>query len=244
MNPNNKTAKFYDIVSQPFVGEEITNEELKLIESLVPQGAKILDVGCGTGRHAIPLAQKGYQVTGIDSSPEMLDELRTKSPKVNVVEGSILDTSNLEPNTYNLITLFWNAFNEIALTEADAVNLLQKLKSLLASNGKILINIDNQETMDLPSQLNYQYEVVDGNHLYRITYTVKSYDPSTRLSQTEERIEQMVDGKVVEAESGVIPQRWWSKAEVAELAKKAGLSLTLRNIPNSGECYLLLNKGL
>ncbi|WP_269531998.1 class I SAM-dependent methyltransferase [Chitinimonas sp. BJYL2] len=39
-------------------------------------GPKVLDVGCGTGRGSIPLAQRGMDVTGIDSSQAMLDETR------------------------------------------------------------------------------------------------------------------------------------------------------------------------
>jgi ubiquinone/menaquinone biosynthesis C-methylase UbiE len=38
----------------------------------------ILDLGCGTGNHAVVLAQRGYQVTGVDRSPEMLARAREK----------------------------------------------------------------------------------------------------------------------------------------------------------------------
>jgi len=42
-------------------------EELEL-----PSGASILDIGCGTGRHSVELAKRGYAVTGLDLSAEML----------------------------------------------------------------------------------------------------------------------------------------------------------------------------
>ena len=44
----------------------------------------VLDLGCGTGNHAIPLAQRGYQVTGIDRSPEMLRIARQKADVAGV----------------------------------------------------------------------------------------------------------------------------------------------------------------
>lgn len=51
-----------------------TAAELRfLVETLsLPPGAAILDIGCGTGRHSLGLAELGFQVTGIDLSPDML----------------------------------------------------------------------------------------------------------------------------------------------------------------------------
>lgn len=54
-------------------------EELKL-----PPGSHILDVGCGTGRHAVELARRGYQVTGVDISSGMLAEAKKGAQKAGV----------------------------------------------------------------------------------------------------------------------------------------------------------------
>ncbi|MFH2007922.1 MAG: methyltransferase domain-containing protein [bacterium] len=40
------------------------------------EGMRVLDLGCGQGRHAIPLAERGYDVTGVDLSPTMLERAR------------------------------------------------------------------------------------------------------------------------------------------------------------------------
>ncbi len=46
-----------------------------LIEELgLPEGSRILDIGCGTGRHSIEMAKRGYTVTGVDISAGMLAE--------------------------------------------------------------------------------------------------------------------------------------------------------------------------
>lgn len=54
-------------------------EELRL-----PPGAAILDVGCGTGRHAIELARRGYRVTGLDLSAGMLAQATEAAQAQNV----------------------------------------------------------------------------------------------------------------------------------------------------------------
>lgn len=49
--------------------------EAALIHRLLPAGGTVLDLGCGTGRLAEPLARLGHPVTGVDNEPEMLGAL-------------------------------------------------------------------------------------------------------------------------------------------------------------------------
>ena len=51
------------------------------VERLVElaDGGPVLELGVGTGRLALPLARQGLEVTGVDSSPAMLEQLRTKA---------------------------------------------------------------------------------------------------------------------------------------------------------------------
>ncbi|MEU1071919.1 MULTISPECIES: class I SAM-dependent methyltransferase [unclassified Streptomyces] len=46
-----------------------------MLATVIPAGAKVMDFGCGDGRVAIPMAKLGYEVTGVDSSQNMLDRL-------------------------------------------------------------------------------------------------------------------------------------------------------------------------
>ena len=58
---------------------EHTRLEVEFLEETFrqPKGEALLDICCGHGRHAIPLAEHGYRVTGIDSSEDALAEART-----------------------------------------------------------------------------------------------------------------------------------------------------------------------
>jgi SAM-dependent methyltransferase len=51
-------------------------DDAELIHRHLPTGATVLDLGCGTGRLAEPLAALGHPVTGVDNEPRMLAELR------------------------------------------------------------------------------------------------------------------------------------------------------------------------
>ena len=77
-------ASFYDAL----YSEKDYEAECDLIEEIVHRYGDggvntILDLGCGTGGHTIPLSQRGYMVTGVDRSEPMLAQARLKSGPSN-----------------------------------------------------------------------------------------------------------------------------------------------------------------
>jgi SAM-dependent methyltransferase len=69
------------------------NQECELVDRLLRTYGdnsvqKLLDLGCGTGNHALPLAQRGYQVVGVDRSNDMLDSARKKAAS-QAMSGSV-----------------------------------------------------------------------------------------------------------------------------------------------------------
>ncbi|MCK4831249.1 MAG: class I SAM-dependent methyltransferase, partial [Anaerolineales bacterium] len=63
-----------------------TQAEVDFIERVIGRhrSRRILDVGCGTGRHALELARRGHQVVGIDLSEEMLAKGRVAAAEENL----------------------------------------------------------------------------------------------------------------------------------------------------------------
>ena len=90
-------AQQYDLLYK----DKNYDAEVALLERLFQthalKGNAVLDLGCGTGQHAIRLAKRGYEVTGVDRSTEMLRIARVKaeqsldelSPQPNFVEGDV-----------------------------------------------------------------------------------------------------------------------------------------------------------
>jgi SAM-dependent methyltransferase len=75
-------ADQYD--DEPFTKATEAEVAFLVEEFALPKGASILDVGCGTGRHSVALAQRGFAVTGIDLSEPMLEKARNRAVAAGV----------------------------------------------------------------------------------------------------------------------------------------------------------------
>jgi SAM-dependent methyltransferase len=106
---------------------------------------KILDVGCGTGRHAIELTKRGYLVTGIDLSESQLQRAKEKALKQNLqIDFQKHDARQLPfINEFDLaIMLCEGAFS---LMETDEMNyeILRGIARSLKGNAKLIFTTLN-----------------------------------------------------------------------------------------------------
>jgi SAM-dependent methyltransferase len=105
-------------------------------------GGPVLELGSGTGRVAIPLAQEGFGVTGIDTSEGMLQEARRKSFAAKVeVEWVIADMRAFDlDNAYSLIILPNNTLCHL-LHRSDLEACLASVRKHLTPTGKFVIDV-------------------------------------------------------------------------------------------------------
>jgi SAM-dependent methyltransferase len=113
-------------------------------------GGPVLDLGCGTGRLLFPLAQAGFQVTGVDNSPQMLaiannrlagqpDEIREL---ITLWERDIRTlTKNQTKKRFPLALLSYNTL--LHIREEEILDMLNHLADLLRPSGKLFIDIEN-----------------------------------------------------------------------------------------------------
>jgi len=81
--------RFFEATAGRYDKEDFTRATDTEVQQLVglldlAPGQRVLDVGCGTGRHAVPLASRGLQVTCVDLSPAMLDRARARAADAGV----------------------------------------------------------------------------------------------------------------------------------------------------------------
>lgn len=142
-------SAFYTTVARFYDAETSSRtDDLQLYSQLAEEyGEPILDVGCGTGRVLLHLAQEEYRVHGVDNNPEMLARLDTKLKAyphlrqyVTYTEGDILKFAPDEK--YALILLTYNALMHFHEQEKQ-IALLKRLRGLVADDGLLVIDLPN-----------------------------------------------------------------------------------------------------
>jgi len=127
--------------TQGTIGEcDFIEQEIGFNKSL-----KIIDIGCGTGRHSVELAKRGYKVTGIDLSESQLAQAKAKAKAQNLqIDFQKHDARKLPfENEYDLaIMLCEGAF---PLMETDEMNyeILRNATNSLKAVGKLIFTTLN-----------------------------------------------------------------------------------------------------
>ena len=101
------------------------------------ENAKILDVGAGTGRYSVQLANEGYDVTAIELVKHNLGILKSKGSTVKAMQGTALDLSRFSENTFDLTLVFGPMYH--LYTFEDKVKALEEAKRVTKIGGVILV---------------------------------------------------------------------------------------------------------
>jgi 2-polyprenyl-3-methyl-5-hydroxy-6-metoxy-1,4-benzoquinol methylase len=147
-------------------------------------GGSILDIACGTGLYALPMAERGFEVTGIDLAKPMLEYARQKAVIQNLnVEFFHADARDFRlGRQFQFMFMTGNAF-QMFLTRTDQVQLLNSIKLHLAPNGVFAFETRNPSGHNLETNLLeedwFQYQNMDGREVQ--VSGIQEYDSQTQI---------------------------------------------------------------
>ena len=108
------------------------------------QGSPILELGCGTGRVLLPLAQSGHTVYGIDNSPAMLNFLEARIPIELNSRIQLIETNMLEfeiQDSFRLVILPCNTYS--TFNSQERLKLLGRVFQHLKPGGVFAVSMPN-----------------------------------------------------------------------------------------------------
>ena len=110
--------------------------ELKRYLHLVP-GKEVLDLGIGQGMNSIPLAELGFNVTGVDYSTKCLEICKNNCSKLNLIHSNIR-TFNIEKDKYDLIQ---SRFVLHFFHKQDSYEILKNIKNNIKVGGIVYLYV-------------------------------------------------------------------------------------------------------
>ena len=212
--PPTSWQQFFDAHAEHYDENIFTKNTLAEVEfflGLFPlaKGARILDVGCGTGRHSIELAKRGYKATGLDLSNGMLDVARKKARDAGVeVEFIQRDATSFQVSQpYDAaLCVCEGAFGLIGANddpETHDLNVLKCSAAALRPGGGFLLTALNA--------YGAIRRFTDDN------ITNGAFDPATMIAEYEDEWD-LPEGK----KTLVVRERLFIAPEVTRMLREAG----------------------
>ena len=187
------------------------------------QGA-ILEPMCGSGRYLLPLLAEGFDVDGVDASPEMLAACRARCAQREFAPAlfeQFLHEMSL-PRQYALAFIPAASFGLI--TEAEAIKAsLQRIYEALLPDGKFVLEIEtvHNKPSDFGQWWGYWVERPNGSLIVTSGF-VQGYDEERHVLGSLVKYESIVAGKVVDTEVETMHTRLYEPDAFAALLIEAG----------------------
>lgn len=134
----------------PLIPAERTEREVAfLVEALtLPPGAPVLDLACGHGRHAIPLARRGYAVTGVDLAEYHLDMARRRAAEAGVhvewVRADMREIPRGMDGRFDAVISMFTAFGYFD-SDGEDQRVLEGVCRALRPGGHLVLDVGNRE---------------------------------------------------------------------------------------------------
>ena len=182
---------------------------------------KIIDVGCGTGRHSIELSKRGYTVTGIDLSESLLIKAREKAIQNNLQIDFLRHDARSLPFENQFDVAIMLCEGGFPLMETDEMNyeILKNISKSLKNNSKLIFTTLNG-LFPLFHSINEFHEegIIEGN----ATYESKNFD---LMTFRDYNITKIIDDNGVEKELEC-NERYYIPTEISWLLKSLGFIKT------------------
>ena len=144
-------ARLYDRLGASYLDLDFTKGSVQEVEFLVeemrlPAACRVLDVGCGAGRHAIELAARGFEVTGVDLSGRLLGIALEEAKKRDVLVRLVnQDARQMRfAQKFDAAVCLCEGGFGILETDAENARVLERIREALTSGAVLALSALNR----------------------------------------------------------------------------------------------------
>ncbi len=137
-----------DIYEQAHYGSGEHEEEIRdLLSWFAQPDARVLDLGCSGGLHAIEMARRGLHVVGVDSEPSAIARAKERALGLERAIFEVLDLEDSDPRRLGHFDLIISLGNVLShLSKARVGELLVELRGMLNPDGWLVFNVISAES--------------------------------------------------------------------------------------------------
>ena len=202
--------------------KEAPQEELSFYLSFAEKGMKILEPLCGSGRFLIPFLERGFDISGIDLSAEMLAKLNEKAPNAKVFQKDILEYDSTEKYDY----IFISSGSVSLFTDMDLCKkILHKMKDLFKKDGRFIFAVDTIADK-CPNNSDYKTSIsVKTKEGYELILKGKNYYDEKTHTQYSPSIYELYDGaKLLQQEKMDFQTHLYELGEIEPYLREIGFT--------------------
>ncbi|MBZ5505857.1 MAG: class I SAM-dependent methyltransferase [Acidobacteriia bacterium] len=122
--------------------EYITPCERMIFDTYIKHGAAILDIGVGGGRTSPCLARYASRYVGIDFAPEMVRLCHRKYPQWEYCEGSAVDLSSFQNESFDVVVMSYNVLDDL-IPDESRWHCLRECHRVLGNDGLLIFSSHN-----------------------------------------------------------------------------------------------------
>lgn len=219
-------ARRYDTPGRGAFAPDVLGPMIERLAELAGEAA-VVEFAIGTGRIAVPLRDRGIPVSGIELSPAMVRQLRTKADeqRIPVVVDDM--TTARVPGDFGLVVLVYNTISNL-LTQAGQVDCFRNAARHLAPGGRFVVELWVPDLRRLPP----------GNEA-----TVAHCEPGYLILDTYDTLDQQVVSHHFHFDAGTdatlfrSPHRYVWPSELDLMAQLAGFDLESRHADWAGGAF-------
>jgi cyclopropane fatty-acyl-phospholipid synthase-like methyltransferase len=140
-SPARVVAEGYDIVADRYLAWTVEGPTrlayLDRLLGMLPDGSRVLELGCGAGEPVARRLSERHRVTGVDLSPEQIARARTRVPDADFLIGDMTQLV-LEPGSFDAVVAFYSI---IHVPRTQHTDLFQRIASWLRPDGVLLVTM-------------------------------------------------------------------------------------------------------
>ena len=217
-----KFAWAYDLIIVGAISRQCDFIEEMLVQHAILSGSKILDAGCGTGNYSIELARRGYAVTGLDVSKELVSVARRKSQdSPSLLTFEVSDILKLSPAPRFDAVLCRGVLNDV-IDDESRREIFFSFAGSLYRGGVLLLDVREWNSTRLRKMKESLFEKSLETYRGKLNFrSVTRFNDKTRQLIISERFT-IEKGDVKSSCKNDFVMRCWTKEELHSNLLEAG----------------------